>query len=212
MTLESAARSAGDDAALPRPAARGGRHHSERDQWLRRRLLERQLHDGAALRISALTLQLGLFKHRVPATEPDLRESIEGLQDELHAVLQELRDVAGKLYPPLLDETGLGPALREVAYQIATPVGIDAPEVRFGPAAEGAAYFAVIDCLGALDSDAPPVEVLVRPDDDVLEVRVIGVDVRHARLMRDHVRRMGGTVGVTGGPGIGMITARIPCE
>src|SRR5688572_20909599 len=87
---------------LPAPA-RDARLRAEREQWQRRRRLERQLHDGAALRISALSLQLGLFRHRVPEGEPDLHASIDGLQDELHAVLQELRDVAGKIYPPLLD-------------------------------------------------------------------------------------------------------------
>jgi signal transduction histidine kinase len=184
---------------------------SEHEQWLGRRLLERQLHDGAALRISALTLQLGLFRHRVPAAEPDLRESIDGLQDELHAVLQELRDVAGKIYPPLLDGAGLGPALREVADRTATPVRIDAPEARFGPAAEGAAYFAVTECLDALDGGAPPVEVLVRLDADILAVHVTGVGVRHAALMHDQVRRMGGTIDVAGS-GAGTIIARIPCE
>jgi signal transduction histidine kinase len=195
-----------------RPPAPDARLRAELEHWRRRRLLERQLHDGAALRISALSLQLGLFRHRVPDAEPDLRASIDGLQDELHAVLQELRDVASKIYPPLLDEAGLGPALREVADRIATPVHVDAPEVRFGPAAEGAAYFAVTECLDALDEGAPPVEVLVRREADVLAVHVAGVDVRHGPLMHDPVRRMGGTIDVVGGPGIGTIIARIPCE
>jgi signal transduction histidine kinase len=201
-----------DDAVLACDQTRDAERRSEQDHWLCRRLLERQLHDGAALRISALTLQLGLFRNRVPATEPHLRESIDGLQDELHAVLQELRDVASQIYPPLLDEAGLGPALREAADGIAALVRIDAPEVRFGPAVEGAAYFAVTACLDALDSGASPLEVLVRRDVDVLAVHVAGVDVRHARLMQDKVRRLGGTIDVAGGPDIGTIIARIPCE
>jgi signal transduction histidine kinase len=226
---------------LPAPA-RDARRRSEREQWLRRRRLERQLHDGAALRISVFTLQLGLFRHRVPDAEPDLHASIESLQDELHAVLQELRDVASKIYPPLLDEAGLGPALREAADGIETPLRIDAPADRFGPAAEGAAYFAVIECLAAIDAAARepaaqkpaaqkpaaqepaarepatrPVEVLVRRDTDeqdggVLAVELTGVDVRHAEPMLDQVRRLGGTIDVAGGPGTGTITARIPCE
>jgi signal transduction histidine kinase len=191
---------------------------------MRRRRLERQLHDGAALRISALTLQLGLFRHKVPDAEPDLHASIESLQDELHAVLQELRDVAAKIYPPLLDEAGLGPALREVADGMETPVRVDAPADRFGPAAEGAAYFAVVDCLAAVDAaaadtgaEAPPVAVLVRrsaaePDGAVLTVHLTGADIRHAESMLDQVRRLGGTIDVAGGPGPGTITARIPCE
>jgi signal transduction histidine kinase len=210
MTLDPVARRPGDipsnvEQSMPTASA-------EHNQWRRRRLLQRQLHDGAALRISALTLQFGLFRHRVPATEPDLRESVDELQDELHAVLQDLRDVARKIYPPLLDQAGLGPALREMAYRVPVTVRVDAPEIRFGPAVEGAAYFAVTECLDALDGGSPPVEVLLRRDGDVLLVTVTGVDVRHARMMNDHVRRMGGTVATTGGPGIGTIIARIPCE
>jgi signal transduction histidine kinase len=211
MMLEPAQR-AGD---APRTAYERHAHHQpEHEEWLRRRVLERQLHDGAALRISALTLQLGVFRHRIPFDEPDLRDSIDGLQDELHAVLQELRDVASKIYPPLLDEAGLGPALREAVERIPTPVRIDAPEARFGPAAEGAAYFAVTRCLDAMGGGAPPVEVLVRREADVLAVHVTGVDPRHAVLMDDQVRRMGGTVDVAGSPGTGTgtIIARIPCE
>jgi signal transduction histidine kinase len=211
---------------LPTPAP-DARRRAEREQWLRRRRLERQLHDGAALRISALALQLGLFRHRVPHdAEPDLHASIDSLQDELHAVLQELRDVAGKIYPPLLDEAGLGPALREVADRVEIPVRIDASAERFGPAAEGAAYFAVVECLAAVDGavdaehtadDGPPVEVLVRragdePDGGVLSVELRGVNVAHAGAMLDQVRRLGGTIDVAGGPGPGTITARIPCE
>ncbi|MHA6795088.1 sensor histidine kinase [Pseudonocardia bannensis] len=211
---------AGPPTRLQEPA-RDARRRKEREQWLRRRRLERQLHDGAALRISALVLQLGLFRHRVPAGEPDLHASIDGLQDELHAVLQELRDVAGKIYPPLLDEAGLGPALREVTERVHSRVRITAPDERFGPAAEGAAYFAVVNCLDILTADAPPVEVTVRRDGAELTVQVAGMDVRHAELMHDQVRLLGGTVEIsalpapsaTGGePGPGTITARIPCE
>ena len=109
--------------------------------------LERRLHDGAALRISALTLRLGLLRHRHPDDEQEFQAAVEDLQDELHLVLQELRDIAGRLYPPLLDEAGLGPALREAVGRGTAPVRIDAPDERFGPDVEGAVYFAVLGCL-----------------------------------------------------------------
>ncbi len=201
---------------LPTPA-RDARLRAEREQWLRRRRLERQLHDGAALRISALSLQLGLFRHRVPEAEPDLHASIEGLQDELHAVLQELRDVAGKIYPPLLDEAGLGPALREVADRMEMPVRIDAAGRPVRPAAEGAAYFAVGRVPRCRSSWPRPrarrasTSSCVR-EGAVLTVDVVGVELRHAEPMLDQVRRLGGTIDVAGGPDAGTITARIPCE
>jgi hypothetical protein len=213
----------GEDESRVRAVAHG--------QWLRRRDLERQLHDGAALRISALALRLGLLRHALPSGDQESQDAVEGLQDELHVVLQELRDVAGRLYPPLLDEAGLGPALREVAGRSAVPVRIDAPDERFGPAVEGAAYFALLGCLPVPpelaettdacadgspgcrpDPHGASVEVVVRRDGDVLELLVSGVDACHAGTIHDGVRLLGGTVAL-GNPSAGeaAITVRIPC-
>jgi signal transduction histidine kinase len=193
---------AGDDVARLRRMAQR--------QWAARRDLERRLHDGAALRVSALTLRLGLLSHLHPDEAQDLRVAVEGLQDELHLVLQELRDIAGRLYPPLLDEAGLGPALREAAARCAVPVRIDAPDERFGPDVEGAVYFAVLGCLP--DGTATPVEVVIRREADVLRVLVSGVEACHAGTVHDGVRLLGGTVAVGESPaGDALITVRIPC-
>lgn len=183
---------------------------SERAQWLRRRRLERTLHDGASLRISAIALQLGLVRHRVAAAGDGLEAAIDGLQEELHAALQELREVAGRIYPTLLDEAGLGPALREAGDRSEAVVHVSAPDARFDPAVEGAAYFAVAGCLAELTGGT--VDVAVRTEEDVLVVEVSGVDVGHAGQMLDQVAGLGGTIDVTGGTGVGTITARIACE
>ncbi len=195
----------GDAARLRRTAQR---------QWAARRDLERRLHDGAALRVSALTLRLGLLRHRHPDGEQEFRAAVEELQHELHLVLQELRDIAGRLYPPLLDEAGLGPALREAVGGGPTPVRIDATGERFGPDVEGAVYFAVVGCLP--DEFPPPagtapVEIVVRREADDVVVLVSGVDTCQA-VVADGVRLLGGTVAV--GPGTtdpAVITVRIPC-
>ena len=206
------------------PQSEAGRRR-ERDQWLRRRLLQRQLHDGAALRISALTLHLGLLRHRTPSDGPAGPDGQAGqdcigeLQDELHAVLDELREVAARIYPTLLDEAGLGPALREVADQLQASVTVVASEERFGPAAEGAAYFAVADCLAALPV-VRTVKVAVRREDDDLVLSVSGVDPCHAELIADRALPLGGSVDVVEGADVvagdrsaaSTITARFPCE
>src|SRR3954452_8427499 len=155
MALDPAPLVLGDDVARLRRTAR--RH------WAARRDLERRLHDGAALRVSALTLRLGLLRHLHPEGEDEFRVAVEGLQDELHLVLQELRDIAGRLYPPLLDEAGLGPALCEVAGRAGGRLRVDGVDDRFGAAVEGAVYFALLGCL----TDAPadrPVDVVIRRD------------------------------------------------
>lgn len=201
----------GDDVDDPVADACRRKHQA---QWRRRRLLQRQLHDGAALRISALTLRLGLLEHRTAPDGKAVQDYIGELQDELHAVQEELRDVAAKIYPPLLDAAGLGPALREVAAALRAPIAVVASEERFGPAAEGAAYFAVMQCLAAQPAGAQSMEVVVRRQDDTLMLSVSGIEACHAEVMDDQARPLGGTVEVITGdpPGTTTVIARIPCE
>jgi Histidine kinase len=187
----------------------------ESDQWVRRRLLERQLHDGASLRVSALALRLGLLRYEAPCDESDWRNRIDELQDELHAVLQELREVAGKIYPPLLDQAGLGPALRELADQLGAEVEITSGPERFGPVAEGAAYFAVADCLADQSQHAAAVlRVSIGRDRRDLLLTVSGAESEHVEYMLDQAHPLGGTVNLAPAdePGSGTITVRIPCE
>ena len=184
---------------------------AEREHWHRRLRLQRKLHDGASLRISALVPQLGVVRTKVPEARPDLDACIEGLQDQLHTVLQELREIARAIYPPVLDEAGLGPALRDHAEHLAVPVHVDVGPGRFGPAVEGAAYFAVTDCLTALPAGAAPVEVRARREHDALLVVLSGVPSRLAPAVREHVCGLGGRVATAGGPELGTIEARIPC-
>jgi hypothetical protein len=207
---------------LAAPSSAAGRR-AEQAEWMRRRRLERQLHDGAALRISALTLQIGLMRHRIPQADAELDSAVDALQDELHAVLQELRDVSGQIFPPLLDQAGLGPAVREAAERCSMPVRSTIDDDRFGPAAEGAAYYAVLELFAALDAapgpdgQQPAVRAGRAPAGDgdgepVLVMQISGVDVRHADAMLAHVWRLGATIDISRGAGIGTITARIPCE
>ena len=150
---------AGDDVARLRRMAQR--------QWAARRDLERRLHDGAALRVSALTLRLGLLSGTCTADEAqDLRAAVEGLQDELHLVLQELRDIAGRLYPPLLDEAGLGPALREAAGRVrGAGAGSTRPTSGSARPSRGPPTSRCSACLPDGDR-AAPVEVVIRREGD----------------------------------------------
>jgi len=187
----------------------------EAAQWVRRRLLERQLHDGASLRISALALRLGLLRYQSPLDEEDWQHRIAELQDELHAVLQELRAVSAQIYPPLLDQAGLGPALRELVDQSGAEVEIVAGTDRFGPVAEGAAYFAVAECLAAQSAgDRPVLRVTIERAEQDLLLTAVGVGAEQVGLMLDQAHPLGGTVNLFEGdtPDGGTITVRIPCE
>jgi DMSO/TMAO reductase YedYZ molybdopterin-dependent catalytic subunit len=189
-----------------------GHRQAERARWRRRLRLQRRLHDGASLQISALVPQLGVVRKRLSDDEHDLRLSIDDLQDQLHTALQELREVAREIYPPLLDEAGLGPALCEFADLVAVPLHIVGPAERFCLAVEGAAYFAITDCLALLEAGGPPAEVVLRRDGEVLVIVLDGVPARHAVEMLAEVRGLGGEVSVAEASGAGRIEVRIPCE
>lgn len=196
------------------PVANGAQRRKETEQWLRRRRLERQLHDGASLRLSALTLRMGLLDHQSTADHEEWRRGIGRIQDELHAALQELRDIAAKIYPPLLDEAGLGPALRELADQLGTDIRVTATDDRFGPAAEGAAYFALAEWLGAREPAGPPIRVTIGRQHDELVLDLTPIEPADLHHLLDHARPLGGVVFPTAEPTDhgGPITMRIPCE
>ncbi|WP_433803619.1 histidine kinase [Actinomycetospora sp. CA-084318] len=167
-----------------------------REHWARRRRLERRLHDGAAVRISSLALRLGVLD--VP------REQIEALQDEVAAALDELRAVAAGIYPPLLHEAGLGPALLERVRATGADVALDVADDRCGPAAEGAAYFALVEVLAAAPG---PLAVTVGREDATLVVVVAGADPALAAVFADEAGPLGGDVAVTSS----QIVGRFPC-
>ena len=182
------------------------RRHRER--WRRRLCLERQLHDGAALRISSMALRLGALDREASGSEGVLRRDIDALQDEVAAALEELRAVAGQIYPPLLHEAGLGPALRELVTARGADASLDVTADRAEPAVEGAVYFALADCL---ESSPGPLTIEVRTDstaeEDVVVVVIEGADPALAPSVLDEAGPLGGTVDVTDAA----ITARFPC-
>lgn len=205
MTLRSAPHG---EPPEPSGASRAG----ESARWARRHALERELHDGPALRIAALSLQLGVLRQKLP--EEDLRRNdIEDLQTQLHTALQELRRIGDLIYPPLLHEAGLPSALRELAG--ATPgrvrLRLVGDEVeRYDHAIEATVYFAVTELLDELDPDAAPLDLQLSREGASLRLDVGPVDPRQTASILDHVQRVGGTVRSPARTGE-RITVTIPC-
>lgn len=179
----------------------------EAEQWRRRGALERRLHDGASLRLSALALRLGLLPH-----VSDLQAGIHELQDELHAVLDELRGVSAEIYPPLLERAGLGAALRELAEGAQADVVVAATTERFDPVVEATAFYAVAECVAPPPPDWP-IAVAVRREGNELMVAIVGADPRHVTYLEVQVAPLGGTVEFAEHRRFreATITVRLPC-
>lgn len=117
-----------------------------------RRRIERNLHDGAQQRLMAIRLELGLLGELIEQDADVARIEVDRLHSELHEALQELRELAHGLYPPLLASDGLHAALASAALHAAIPVTVESAAIARVPRAiESAAYFA---CLEALQNAA----------------------------------------------------------
>jgi len=198
------------DGAQPCPQGVAVRR-KEAELWRRRGALERRLHDGASLRLSALALRLGLLPHA-----PDLQAGIDELQDEVHAVLDELRQVSAEIYPPLLQQAGLRAALRELAEHCAVEVVVAATTERFDPVVEGTAFYAVAECVQPPWPDWPMAVAVGREGADAraeLMVAIVGADPRHVACLEVQVAPLGGTVDLVEKQRARdrTITVRIPC-
>jgi signal transduction histidine kinase len=116
------------------------------------RRVERDLHDGAQIRLATLAMHLGLAKETL--AEPDgaadvgrARELVDAAHRDAKQALGELRDLARGIHPPVLD-AGLDDALATLAATSAIPVELacDLPE-RPAPAIETIAYFCAAELL-----------------------------------------------------------------
>ena len=181
-----------------------------------RRRLERNLHDGAQQNLVALAISLRLARD-VLADEPEAAVELLGqLADDLTATIQELRDLAHGIYPPLLADSGLASALEAAASRSPLAVRVTGSGLRrYTPEIEAAVYFCCLEALQNAAKHAPgaTVEVRLREESGGLLFSVTddgpGFDVAAARgghgymNMADRLGAIGGTVRWQSDPGHG---------
>jgi signal transduction histidine kinase len=113
-----------------------------------RRKIERNIHDGAQQQLVALAVQLKLASGMVGKDEDKQRELLAKLADQTNEALEDLRDLARGIYPPLLQDKGLPAALEAQARKAAVPTTVQADGIgRFDQATESAVYFSCLEAL-----------------------------------------------------------------
>ena len=113
-----------------------------------RRRIERDLHDGAQQHLVALAVNLRLAR-QIADSDPDAGKAmLEELGTAVQDALQELRDLAHGIYPPLLLDRGLAEALTAAASRASVPVMVDAAGIgRYPPEVEATIYFCCLEAL-----------------------------------------------------------------
>jgi signal transduction histidine kinase len=189
-----------------------------------RRRVERDLHDGAQQHLVALAVNLRLAQDLVLDDPEGAKEMLGELTGAVQQTIQELRELAHGIYPPLLVDSGLPEALRAVCNRSPLDVDLVTDGVgRYGGDVEAAIYFCCLEALQNAGKHASDAHVVLRVWEDagglLFEVRDDGpgFDVQHAKRghgfvnMSDRLGAIGGSVRWESAPGRGTtITGSVP--
>ncbi|HEX6400471.1 MAG TPA: sensor histidine kinase [Actinomycetota bacterium] len=181
-----------------------------------RRRIERNIHDGAQQQLVALTIQLRLLEQTAPRDPAKAAQMASRLQSAATSALEDLRDLARGIYPPLLADEGLPAALAAQARKSSVPVVVDAPEIgRFNEDVEAAIYFSCLEALQNVSkySKASGVTIALSRTDGTLAFVVsddgVGFDPASATRgtglqgIADRIDALGGRFEVDSSPGGG---------
>jgi signal transduction histidine kinase len=192
----------------------------------RARSLERNIHDGAQQQLVALSVQLRLAEGMVDRDPARARGLLEDLQARTVETLEDLRDLARGIYPPLLADKGLPAALEAQARKSSFPVTVQPDGVgRYGPDVESAVYFCCLEALNNVAKYAEASTVEIRLAHANGELRFDVIDDGHGfdpsttdhgtglQGMADRLDAIGGSIEVDSAPGQGTkVIGRLPVE
>ena len=184
--------------------------------------IERDLHDGAQARLVALGMSLGMAEQKLATDPAAAQELLAEAQKGTREALEELRNLARGIHPPVLADRGLEAAISALAQRTPLQVNVDVDLPRRPPrAVETAVYFVAAEALAnaGKHADARHVEIAVREEDHQLAVEVVddgagGADAAGAGLhgLARRVEALDGRLEVVS-PGGGPTTIRavMPC-
>jgi signal transduction histidine kinase len=189
-----------------------------------RRKIERNIHDGAQQQLVALAVKQRIAASVVGRDDERARAILEELQVETSQALEDLRDLARGVYPPLLADQGLAAALKAQARKSPLPVDVVADGVgRFPQEIEAAVYFSCLEALQNVAKYAAASNAFIRlahvEGELIFEVEDngIGFDTSSTGYgtglhgMADRLDALEGTIDVRSTPGSGTtITGVVP--
>jgi signal transduction histidine kinase len=191
-----------------------------------RRRIERNIHDGAQQQLVALTVKMRLAQSSAEKDPAKTAAMLAVMQRETQTALEDLRDLARGIYPPLLADQGLSAALEAQARKSPVPVEVAPDGIgRYTQEVEAAVYFSVLEALQNVSKYAKASRATVRLSDEDGHLRFevgddgVGFDPDSVGTgmgiqgMTDRVAALEGTLTVRSSPGEGTtVSGRIPVE
>jgi signal transduction histidine kinase len=181
-----------------------------------RRRLERNIHDGAQQQLVALAVKARLARSLVDRDASKAGEMLDQIGTQTQEALEDLRDLARGIYPPLLADKGLPAAIQAQARKSPVPVAVSPDGVgRYPQEVEAAVYFSVLEALqnAAKYAEASAVRVRLAQGEGGLIFEVSddgrGFDAASTSYgtglqgIADRLRALDGTMEVRSEPGSG---------
>jgi signal transduction histidine kinase len=190
----------------------------------RAKALERNIHDGAQQQLVALAVKARLMESVIRKDPEKAAAMAREFGEEAGDALENLRDLARGIYPPLLADKGLAAAIDAQARKSAVPIDVRAEGVgRFPQEIETAVYFACLEALQNVAKYARASSAAVQVADTGGELTFevaddgVGFDVASTGYgtglqgMADRLDALNGTLEVRSNSGHGTtIAGRVP--
>jgi two-component system NarL family sensor kinase len=203
-----------------------------------RRRIARDLHDTTGQKIAALSMSLDRVSRLLDTKKPERQEALDESRDIVRTIGEEIRTLSYLLHPPLLDESGLGSAVRWYAegFQkrsgIRLNVNISSDLGRLSTEVEMALFRVVQESLTNVHrySGSPDAEIRIHDTPEAVKLEVIdhgkGVEAGTARVkvegiaalgvgipgMRERLRQLGGQLEVDFGREGTRVSASVPLK
>jgi glucose-6-phosphate-specific signal transduction histidine kinase len=139
-----------------------------------RRAIERRLHDGVQQLLVAIAANLQVARGLVEADPQAAARLLDEARADLREALDELREVAERVHPPLLDTQGLVAALRMAAAAAPIPTRVEGSvDDAVPPELAVTVYRGCVATLAAAGGENPRATVVVRTVGRVLEFEIV---------------------------------------
>jgi signal transduction histidine kinase len=197
---------------------------------VQRRRLERDIREGPQQRLLAIGGRLRDATGRVERDPQGTAEILDDLTRQANSTLEGLRDLARGIFPPLLADRGIVPALQAHVRKVGADAAIEASpgfaDERFDPDTEATVYFCCLQAIQNVVRHAGNARTIVRLERDadgavVFSVRDEGPGFDLDRvprgigfdIMQDRVDALGGELEVVSSPGAGTaVIGRVPAR
>ena len=164
-----------------------------------RRAIERELHDGIQQELIALAVNLQISRRLVETDPEAAARLLDDMRADVAQALDDVRELAHRIHPPLLDTQGLVAALRMAAAAAPIPTRVEGTvDGGLPPEVAVTVYRCCVTTLEAAEGEHPSATVAVRTRDGVLEFEVAlagaGMDVGALDRLATRMDVLGGVL------------------